>query len=81
MASKNLVNLDAMILREDDDTKSATFINTALKSAIKCPVCDGYLDSKKSISYDHIKPKREGGLGSIDNCQLAHPYCNQSVKQ
>ncbi len=64
-----------------DDTKSATFISTAPKSAIKCSVCNGYLDPQKSISYDHIKPKREGGLGSIDNCQLAHPYCNQSVKQ
>lgn len=64
-----------------DDTKSATFISTALKSVIKCPVCDGYLDSQKSISYDHIKPKRDGGLGSPDNCQLMHPYCNQSIKQ
>ncbi len=64
-----------------DDTKSATFISTALKSAIKCPICNGYLDPQKSISYDHIQPKREGGLGSIDNCQLMHPYCNQSVKK
>lgn len=64
-----------------DDTKSATFISTALKSAIKCPICDGYLDSKKSISYDHIQRTRDDGLGSIDNCQLTHPYCNQSVKQ
>ena len=64
-----------------DDTKNATFISTALKSVIKCPVCNGYLDSQKSISYDHIKPKRDGGLGSPDNCQLMHPYCNQSIKQ
>lgn len=64
-----------------DDTKSATFISTALKSAIKCPVCNGYLDPQKSISYDHIQPKRDGGLGSPDNCQLMHPYCNQSIKQ
>lgn len=64
-----------------DDAKNSTFIRTAIKSAIKCPVCDGYLDPKKSISYDHIKPKRDGGLGSPDNCQIMHPYCNQSIKQ
>ena len=27
-----------------DDTKSAVFIKSALKSAIKCPICNGYLD-------------------------------------
>lgn len=64
-----------------DDTKSATFISTALKSALKCPICNGYLDPQKSISYDHIQPKCEGGLGAVDNCQLTHPYCNQSIKQ
>lgn len=64
-----------------DDNKSATFISTALKSAIKCPICDGYLDPQKSISYDHVEPKRDGGLGSFENCQLTHPYCNQSIKQ
>lgn len=64
-----------------DDTRSATFISTALKSAIKCPVCDGYLDPQKSMSYDHKQPKRAGGLGSTENCQLMHPYCNQSIKQ
>lgn len=64
-----------------DDTKSATFICTALKSAIKCPICNGYLDAQKSISYDHIMAKRDGGLGTLDNCQLMHPYCNQSIKQ
>jgi hypothetical protein len=64
-----------------DDTKSATFISTALISAIRCPICNGYLDPQKSVSYDHIQPKREGGVGSLDNCQLMHPYCNQSVKK
>lgn len=63
-----------------DDTKSKSFILTALKSAIKCPICKGYLDPEKSISYDHIQRKREDGNGNIDNCQLTHPYCNQSIK-
>lgn len=63
-----------------DDTKSSVFIKSALKAAIKCPICSGYIDSDKSISYDHINPKREGGIGSEQNLQLTHPYCNQSIK-
>ena len=63
-----------------EDTKSSVFITNALKSGIKCPICDGYLDTAKSVSYDHIVERASGGSGSEDNCQLTHPYCNQSVK-
>lgn len=64
-----------------DDTKSEAFINVALRSSIKCPLCDGYLDTEKSVSYDHVVRAREGGVGHTNNCHLTHPYCNQSVKQ
>ncbi len=63
-----------------DDVKSEAFINTALSSAIKCPICSGYLDTEKSVSYDHVVRAREGGIGHSTNCHLTHPYCNQSVK-
>lgn len=63
-----------------DDIKSKTFISTALKSALKCPLCQGYLDPEKSVSYDHIIRKQDGGMGNPDNCQLTHPYCNQAIK-
>ncbi|PHP92895.1 hypothetical protein CBF17_015965, partial [Pantoea agglomerans] len=63
-----------------DDQKSKVFINAALSSAIRCSICNGYLDSAKSVSYDHIVRVREGGVGDGSNCQLTHPYCNQSVK-
>lgn len=63
-----------------DDEKSKVFINVALRNAIRCPICDGFLDVEKSVSYDHIKRVREGGNGGADNCQLTHPYCNQSIK-
>jgi len=63
-----------------DDVKSSAFITTALSAAIKCPICNGYLDPEKSVSYDHIERAREGGLGSTNNCSLTHPYCNQSIK-
>jgi hypothetical protein len=63
-----------------DDTKSAVFIKTALQSAMRCRICGGYLDPAKSVSYDHITEKAIGGLGTEQNCQLTHPYCNQAVK-
>jgi hypothetical protein len=63
-----------------EETKSAVFIKTALKSALRCPICDGYLDPAKSVSYDHVTEKAIGGKGNEENCQLTHPYCNQSVK-
>ncbi len=64
----------------NDEAKSKTFLDRALESAIKCPICKGYLDPEKSVSYDHIVRQREEGTGNAENCQLTHPYCNQSVK-
>ena len=63
-----------------DDVKSKVFIQKSLSSAIKCTECGGFLDPSKSVSYDHIKDKKFGGNGSADNCELLHPYCNQSLK-
>jgi hypothetical protein len=63
-----------------EETKSAVFITAALKSAIRCPICQGYLDPSKSVSYDHVIEKATGGRNGQENCQLTHPYCNQAVK-
>ncbi|MBS0628417.1 MAG: DUF262 domain-containing protein [Verrucomicrobia bacterium] len=63
-----------------EEAKSESFIRAAIKTAIKCPICNGYLDPEKSMSYDHLIPVRENGGGTSDNCQLTHPFCNQSVK-
>ncbi len=48
-----------------DDAKSEAFITTALRSSIKCPICEGYLDTDKSVSYDHIIRARDGGLVAL----------------
>lgn len=66
--------------RFSDDTKSEVFIRVALASAVKCPICKGYLDLPKSVSYDHEKRVEDGGKAAPKNLQLTHPYCNQSVK-
>lgn len=63
----------------NDDAKSSAFLRDALKQALRCPICEGFLDPTKSISYDHIKRKADGGNGHPDNCQPTHPYCN-SIK-
>jgi hypothetical protein len=63
-----------------DDVKSETFLKKALQAAVTCSLCGGYLDPAKSVSYDHVVRRREGGGGASDNCDLTHPYCNQAVK-
>jgi hypothetical protein len=63
-----------------DDAKSMIFINRALEGALRCPICNGRLDPKKSVSYDHVIPKRQGGKGEPANGALVHPYCNTGIK-
>lgn len=58
-----------------DEVKSSIFIRDALKNALICPICKGMLDPKKSVSYDHVIIKREGGKGTVENGALVHPYC------
>lgn len=59
--------------------KSAAFIRDAITRAPRCQICRGYMH-KNSITIDHIQRKEDGGIGSIDNAQLAHPYCNTTFK-
>jgi Protein of unknown function DUF262/HNH endonuclease len=61
-----------------EDTKSILFVRQAITRALPCPLCRGFLDPSKSVSYDHIKPVRKQGTGDISNVQLVHPYCNSS---
>jgi hypothetical protein len=65
--------------RFTDGRKSNIFIVEALKTAPKCAICNGYLH-KNSITIDHKTRKAEGGVGSVENGQLAHPYCNSTYK-
>jgi hypothetical protein len=62
------------------DVKSSAFLQTAITSALRCPICGGLLHTIKSVSYDHSLPINSGGLGNLENAQLVHPYCNTAVK-
>jgi hypothetical protein len=55
-------------------------LRESLKAALKCPICQGFLDPSKAVHYDHKTPVREGGVGTEGNLQLAHPFCNTGVK-
>ncbi len=63
-----------------DDTKSTIYYREAIKRENHCPICGGLLDVSKSVSYDHITPRRAAGLGTVENGQMVHPYCNTAVK-
>jgi len=61
------------------ERKSAVYINEVLNKAPKCNICGGFMH-RNSITIDHIMRKEDGGLGNIENGQLAHPYCNSTMK-
>jgi hypothetical protein len=61
------------------ETKSEAFLREALKNPIKCSICRGLIH-RNSITIDHVVRKDDGGFGSINNAQLAHPYCNTTYK-
>jgi hypothetical protein len=63
-----------------DDTKSMLFITAAVAAALKCPICGGYLQPTKSVSYDHVERLRDGGTGEVKNGQMVHPFCNTGMK-
>ena len=57
-------------------TKSATFIETAVKGAVRCGICDA-LVHVNSMQFDHIDDKK----GVVDQRlwrthRYVHPYCN-----
>lgn len=60
-------------------SKSEVYIREAYTKAPRCAICGGLLH-KHSISIDHVTRKRDGGVGTPENGQLTHPYCNTGVK-
>lgn len=61
------------------EVKSAAFLRDALKAAVECKICGGLIH-RNAISIDHIQRKEDGGVGTLDNAQLSHPYCNTTFK-
>lgn len=42
-----------------------------------CAICGKSIDNMKDCTIDHIRPISKGGLTTVDNCRLAHSYCNK----
>jgi hypothetical protein len=61
------------------ETKSAAFLRDALQEPLRCSICGGLIHYN-SISLDHIQRKQDGGLGTVQNAKLTHPFCNTTVK-
>jgi Protein of unknown function DUF262/HNH endonuclease len=76
---KETESLDSPSKDFSTETKSAAFLREALQSPLRCTICGGLIHYN-SISVDHIIRKEDGGLGTIDNAQLTHPYCNTTIK-
>ena len=60
-------------------TKTAAFFAAALPTGTRCRIC-GALVHLNSIQIDHKVPVRNGGPSDASNAQVAHPYCNSTVK-
>ena len=61
------------------EVKARQFIKRQLinsKGAI-CGICGKPITNMKDCTIDHIIPVSKGGQTTIDNCQLAHFWCNQ----
>jgi len=58
-------------------TKSASFLETATRSAVRCGVC-GALVHRNSMQFDHIEAARDGGGADVKNAQVTHPFCNSA---
>lgn len=61
------------------DKKSEIYIRDVLQNAPRCKICNGLIH-RNSISIDHIQRKEDGGLGTVNNGQITHPYCNTGYK-
>lgn len=59
-------------------TKSKAEINIRemLLSSVKCQICDGVVDLKQGVQYDHINHWSTNKNSSPDNGRPTHPFCN-----
>jgi hypothetical protein len=55
-------------------------ITEVLNNASRCQICNARIDFK-AMHIDHKKERSSGGLGSAENSQVAHPYCDSTYKR
>lgn len=57
--------------------RSISLLSSLLTSAVRCEICGGILDPTGPIQHDHIQRVSEGGMTSLSNQRIVHPFCNQ----
>jgi hypothetical protein len=66
--------------RYSTSVKAGLVMKTMLETAVTCPICGGVVPPQ-SISVDHIDRAEDGGLATVENAQITHPYCNTGFKE
>lgn len=59
---------------------SGIWLKAHLPAKVRCEICKGHIEPK-STTDDHTIRRREGGLGTVENGALSHPYCNNIYKR
>jgi len=62
------------------EVRSAAYLKSAVEGPIRCDICRARMRSK-TISADHRIRVEDGGLGTADNLQLTHFFCNSGYKE
>ncbi len=76
----DFVNIVNDVPLTDNGLKPDADGSETIKFLTKCRKVTQRINSNHAISIDHIVRKEDGGIGTIDNAQLAHPYCNTTIK-
>jgi hypothetical protein len=66
--------------RVSKSVQNALIVRDILQNRAKCAICGARLPPS-SRSKDHKIPGEEFGMGSEDNIQFTHPYCNSGYKE
>lgn len=59
--------------------KDVVVLSEVLARASICNLCKARIDLK-AMQIDHRTDKQKGGLGTTQNSQILHPYCNSAYK-
>jgi hypothetical protein len=65
--------------RFSKQVRSAAYLKSAVESPLRCAVCRARM--RPPMSNDHRVRVEDGGLGSEDNLQFTHFYCNTGYKE
>jgi hypothetical protein len=77
--TSNIENNNEILTNKFSNERKSAVYKEALLNTPKCKICGGFIH-RNSITIDHIDRKQDGGLGTIDNGQITHPYCNTTYK-